>query len=90
MKIGRLGIEGAQPDPSSLLRLARHSRRTVEVWDQISTIGFYLGRLVTGQISADQISGVIGIGHTVGAVAKASTADAPNFQTCCCASSSAR
>ena len=81
-KVGRLGIENVSRP--------YHYRSTVwraipdaagEVWDQISTIGFYLGRLVTGQISADQISGVIGIGHAVGAVAKASTADAPDLQT---------
>jgi regulator of sigma E protease len=82
MKIGRLGIEGRSTPTryrSSVWRAIPDA--TVEVWDQISTIGFYLGRLVTGQISPDQISGVIGIGHTVGAVAKASTADAPNVQT---------
>jgi regulator of sigma E protease len=82
MKIGRLGIEGRSTPTryrSSVWRAIPDA--TVEVWDQIGTIGFYLGRLVTGQISPDQISGVIGIGHTVGAVAKASTADAPNVQT---------
>ena len=82
MKIGRLGIEGRGTPVryrSSLWRAIPDA--TVEVWDQIRTIGFYLGRLVTGQISPDQISGVIGIGHTVGAVAKASTVDAPNVQT---------
>ncbi|SFK11663.1 RIP metalloprotease [Caulobacter sp. UNC279MFTsu5.1] len=82
MKIGRLGIEGRSTPTryrSTVWRAIPDA--TVEVWDQISTIGFYLGRLVTGQISPDQISGVIGIGHTVGAVAKASTADAPNIPT---------
>jgi regulator of sigma E protease len=82
MKIGRLGIEGLSKPVryrSSLWRAIPDA--AYEVWDQIRTIGFYLGRLVTGQISPDQISGVIGIGHTVGAVAKASTADAPNIQT---------
>jgi regulator of sigma E protease len=52
---------------------------TVEVWSMIKTIGFYLGRLVTGQMPADQISGIIGIGHTAGAVAKASTEGAPSI-----------
>jgi regulator of sigma E protease len=82
MKIGRLGIEGRSTPTryrSPVWRAIPDA--TVEVGDQIATIGFYLGRLVTGQISPDQISGVIGIGHTVGAVAKASTADAPNVQT---------
>jgi regulator of sigma E protease len=82
MKIGRLSIENRSPAyhyRSSVWRAIPDA--TVEVWDQISTIGFYLGRLMTGQISADQISGVIGIGHAVGAMANATTVDAPNFQT---------
>lgn len=82
MKIGRMGIEGrSAPTRHRSSVLSAIPDATVEVGDQIATIGFYLGRLVTGQISPDQISGVIGIGHTVGAVAKASTADAPNVQT---------
>ncbi|MEJ2814471.1 MULTISPECIES: M50 family metallopeptidase [unclassified Caulobacter] len=81
-KIGRLGIENLSRPyhyRSSIWRAVPDA--TVEVWDQVSTIGFYLGRLVTGQISADQISGVIGIGHAVGAVAQASTANAPDLKT---------
>jgi regulator of sigma E protease len=82
MKIGRLGIEGRSVPTRHRSPVWRAiPDATVEVGDQIGTIGFYLGRLVTGQISPDQISGVIGIGHTVGAVAKASTADAPNVPT---------
>lgn len=81
-KIGRLNIENRSRPyhyRSSIWRAVPDA--TVEVWDQIGTIGFYLGRLVTGQISPDQISGVIGIGHTVGAVAKATTTDAPDVPT---------
>jgi regulator of sigma E protease len=82
MKIGRLGIAGhSVPTRHRSSVWSAIPDATVEVGDQIATIGFYLGRLVTGQISPDQISGVIGIGHTVGAVAKASTADAPNVPT---------
>lgn len=82
MKVGQLGIQGrgsAQRHRSSVWSAIPDA--SVQVWDQVSTIGFYLGRLVTGQIAPDQISGVIGIGHTVGAVAKASTADAPDVGT---------
>ncbi|MBO9558079.1 MAG: RIP metalloprotease [Caulobacter sp.] len=81
-KVGRLGIENVSRSyhyRSTVWRAIPDA--TVEVWDQISTIGFYLRRLVTGQISADQISGVIGIGHAVGAVAQASTANAPDLKT---------
>jgi regulator of sigma E protease len=81
-KVSRLGIGN-----SGVTHLKRSSvlsavpDATVEVWGMIKTIGFYLGRLVTGQLPADQISGLIGIGHTAGAVTKASAENAPNFAT---------
>jgi regulator of sigma E protease len=82
VKEGKIGVE-----LGSLSRFEKSSvlgaipDATVEVWGMIKTIGFYLGRLVTGQVPADQISGLIGIGHTTGAVAKASVEGAPNFST---------
>lgn len=82
MKTGQLGIENAgltQFKRSSVLSAIPDA--TVEVWNMIKTIGFYLGRLVTGQLPADQISGLIGIGHTAGAVTKASAAGAPDMAT---------
>ena len=82
VKTGQLGIENAgitQFKHSSVLRAIPDA--TVEVWGMIKTIGFYLGRLVTGQLPADQISGIIGIGHTAGAVTKASAEGAPNVAT---------
>ncbi len=82
MKTGMLGIENAgvtQFKRSTLLTAIPDA--TVEVWRMIKTIAFYLGRLVTGQLPADQISGLIGIGHTAGAVTKASAANAPDVAT---------
>lgn len=82
MKTGMLGIENAgvtQFKRSTLLTAIPDA--TVEVWRMIKTIGFYLGRLVTGQLPADQISGLIGIGHTAGAVTKASAQNAPDVAT---------
>lgn len=82
VKEGRLGVENvsvARFHKSTLLRAMPDA--VVEVWGMFKTIGFYLGRLITGQVPADQISGLIGIGHTAGAVTKASVADAPNTQT---------
>lgn len=82
VKEGKIGVE-----LGSLSRLEKSTvisaipDATVEVWGMIKTIGFYLGRLVTGQVPADQISGLIGIGHTTGAVAKASVEGAPDFRT---------
>jgi len=82
MKTGQLGIENAgltQFKRSTVLSAIPDA--TVEVWGMIKTIGFYLGRLVTGQLPADQISGLIGIGHTAGAVTKASAQGAPDVAT---------
>lgn len=82
IKEGRMGVVLASVsklEKSSILTAIPDA--TVEVWSMIKTIGFYLGRLVTGQVPADQISGIIGIGHTAGAVTKASAAGAPDMAT---------
>lgn len=82
IKEGRMGVvlgSVSRLEKSSVLTAIPDA--TVEVWGMIKTIGFYLGRLVTGQLPADQISGIIGIGHTAGAVTKASAAGAPDMAT---------
>lgn len=82
VKEGRMGVvlgSVSRLEKSSVLTAIPDA--TVEVWSMIKTIGFYLGRLVTGQMPADQISGIIGIGHTAGAVTKASAAGAPDVAT---------
>lgn len=82
VKEGRMGVvlgSVSRLEKSSVLTAIPDA--TVEVWGMIKTIGFYLGRLVTGQMPADQISGIIGIGHTAGAVTKASAAGAPDMAT---------
>ncbi|ADG10666.1 PDZ domain-containing protein [Caulobacter segnis] len=82
VKEGRMGVVLASVsklEKSSLISAIPDA--TVEVWNMVKTIGFYLGRLVTGQMPADQISGIIGIGHTAGAVTKASAAGAPDMAT---------
>lgn len=82
VKVGQLGIQHsgrARLEKASVLTAI--PKATVQVWDMLKTIAFYLGRLVTGQLPADQISGVIGIGHTAGAVTKASVENAPDFKT---------
>jgi regulator of sigma E protease len=82
MKTGMLGIEngGVTQFKRSTVLMAIPDA-TVEVWRMIKTISFYLGRLVTGQLPADQVSGLIGIGHTAGAVTKASAHNAPDVGT---------
>lgn len=45
----------------------------------VSTTLFYLGRMVTGQVAADQLSGPLGIAHLAGRVTKINTAGATSF-----------
>jgi regulator of sigma E protease len=47
-------------------------------WDVIDTTVYYLGRMIRGQVSADQIGGPLGIAKTSGQVAQAGAAGAAN------------
>ena len=47
-------------------------------WDVLDTTVFYLGRMIRGQVSADQIGGPLGIAKTSGQVAQAGAAGATN------------
>jgi regulator of sigma E protease len=49
-----------------------------QTWDIITTTVFYLGRLITGQVPADQIGGIFGMGKVAGEVVKSSAAGSPN------------
>lgn len=80
VKIGLLGLENTtRPTLERPSPLAAVPAAVGEVWDMLKTIAYYMGRLVRGQVPADQISGVIGIGHTAGAMAKAGAAGAPDL-----------
>lgn len=71
-KVGRLGLESV---PGEWVRYNPLEAAGLGVTRTIGLIGTtfdYLGRLVTGRISADQISGVIGIAKVSDGVAKAS------------------
>jgi regulator of sigma E protease len=71
-KIGRLGLESG---PGEWVRYNPLEAAGLGVTRTVGLIGTtfdYLGRLVTGRISADQISGVIGIAKVSDGVAKAS------------------
>ncbi len=50
----------------------------VRTWDVLETTVFYLGRLVRGQISAEQLGGPLGIAQISGAAAKAGGEGAPD------------
>lgn len=49
-----------------------------KTWDVLATTTYYLGRLVRGQVPADQLGGFIGIAKTSDAFAKAGAQGAPN------------
>ena len=84
-KIGILGIIPAQGredfvsvkyDPASAL--VAGARQT---WQTLQMSVFGLGRIVTGQISAGQLHGPLGIAHLTGNLAKASAEVAPNLKS---------
>jgi regulator of sigma E protease len=81
-KGGLLGvkIDGLQSE-------ARHRRYgpveavgggAARTWDTLKTTVFIIGRLVHGQVPADQLSGPLGIAQTSGAIAHLGAEDAPN------------
>lgn len=47
----------------------------------LSSTLFYLGRMVQGQVAADQLSGPLGIARVSGSLAKASVANSPDVPT---------
>jgi regulator of sigma E protease len=48
-------------------------------WRVLSTTVYYLGRMVTGQVSASQLSGPLGIARVSGQVAQSGAQGAPDF-----------
>ncbi len=83
-KVGSIGVEIGPPrrDEVRLVRLnpvqavAAGFDRT---WTVLSTTTQYLGRVVTGRASADQLGGPLRIAHTAGGVTKLSTEGAESF-----------
>lgn len=83
VKVGKLGLENAPRTTADLI----HKRFTPvqavgegfrQTWNVLDTTLFYLGRIVTGQVPADQIGGVIGIAKASDAAAKVGAEGAPN------------
>ena len=84
VQIGQLGI--GWPPESEVVRLrygpvdavVEGVRRTGDV---LSTTLFYLGRLIQGEVPADQLGGFIGIADASGKVAKQGAVGAPDTAT---------
>ncbi len=82
-KVGRLGL---QSDPSAQqVHRTRYSpwaaipAGAARTWDVLDTTVYYLGRLVRGQVSAEQLGGPIRIAQASGAVAHAGADGAPDL-----------
>jgi regulator of sigma E protease len=82
-KIGTLGFSQADIQPTHLTYTPIQAvGASVEKTGHIltSTV-YYLGRMIRGQVAADQISGPLGIAHMSGKLAEASTRGAPDIPT---------
>jgi regulator of sigma E protease len=80
---GTFGLQPAQA-PSDFIHRSYNPVEAVQggvdrTWKVLSSTIYYLGRMVTGQVSADQLSGPLGIARMSGDVARASTHDAPDL-----------
>jgi regulator of sigma E protease len=82
-KIGRLGLGSAVGAGAGhwvrygpIEAVGAGAARTLDI---LQTTTYYIGRMVRGQVSGDQISGPIGTAQAAGAVARVSAQDAPNL-----------
>jgi regulator of sigma E protease len=77
---GTLGLGASGPYVhvryNPLEALAGGVKRT---WSTLETTVYYLGRMITGQVSPDQLSGPLGIARISGKVAQAGAEGAPNL-----------
>ncbi|MDB5461427.1 MAG: Zinc metalloprotease, partial [Caulobacteraceae bacterium] len=81
-KVGVLGIEGRQKPGDVTHRRYGPLQAVwgggVRTWETLKTTVFIVGRLVHGQVPADQLSGPLGIAQTSGAIAHVGAEGAPN------------
>ena len=74
--VGRLGL-GAR---GGLIKrygpLQAVARGAAKTWEVASTTVFYLGRIVSGQVGADQLHSVVGIAHASGSITQQAVASA--------------
>ncbi|HEY9235630.1 MAG TPA: RIP metalloprotease RseP [Phenylobacterium sp.] len=80
---GQLGIAPAQ-SPSDFVHVRYNPLQALQggverTWRTLETTVYYLGRMVSGQVSPDQLSGPLGIARISGKVAQAGAEGAPNL-----------
>lgn len=82
VKMGQLGIQNQPQSAADLIHKRFGPVEAVgegfrQTWDVLDVTLFYLGRIITGQVPADQIGGVIGIAKASDAAAKVGAEGAP-------------
>ena len=77
----RVGVLGLEAGPNSRVRygpIESVGAGAFETGRTLSRTVYFLGQMITGRVSADNISGVVGIAKASGSVAKAGAAGAPD------------
>lgn len=84
-RMGAIGIVPVQ-DPSAFV-MKRYGPLEALVggvertWEVLETTVYYLGRMITGQVSAEQLRGPLGIAEVTGKVASLGSQNAPNLSS---------
>jgi regulator of sigma E protease len=74
--IGQLGVQLPRSTVIRVNPIEAVSLATKKTWDTAGTTLFVIGRLVTGQVNPNQLSGFLGIAHASGEVTKQAVSDA--------------
>ncbi len=80
-RVGQLGLGSLPGVRKRVGPIGAVESGAAQCWDIIDLTGSYLGRLVTGQASADMLGGPIRTLQLSGAVATAATESAPDLRT---------
>jgi regulator of sigma E protease len=81
-RVGQIGVVPPQ-SPSDFLKVRYGPVEALKLgvdqtWEVLTTTVYYLGRIISGQVSADQLSGPLGIANVTGKVTQLSAEGAPN------------
>ena len=78
VQIGILGVKSVPSTRRLYTPVQAVGGGVMETWRTLNSTVYFLGQMVTGHVSANNISGVVGIAHASGAVAKAGAEGAPD------------
>jgi len=74
--VGALGVYALAGPPRAVSLPAAVSLGVQKTWDVTATTLFYMGRIVTGHVAADQLHGIVGVAVASGTVTQQAVADA--------------